>query len=117
MVLHLLTANAEHWPRPPTQHHLADPDEYRATVRNLLQAGSTPATPQPHRAPQPTHLSHDHFEPLTLGADQHPSHPTSLRPPAHHHIMISIQQSPQPFRMSEDSGCGALPHFSYCHFP
>lgn len=119
MVLHLLAANAEHWPRPPTQRppsrpqripgHRPQPAASRKHTTCNARASPCASTDPP--APRS-------LEPLTLCADQHPSPPPHPeRPPAHHRIMISIQQSPQPFRMSEDSGCRAVPHFSYCHFP
>ncbi len=36
MVLRLLAANAEHWLAHHLNAYLQDPDEYRATTRNLL---------------------------------------------------------------------------------
>jgi hypothetical protein len=37
MVLRLLAANAEHWLDHQLNAYLQDPNEYRATTRNLLQ--------------------------------------------------------------------------------
>jgi hypothetical protein len=41
MVLRLLAANAEHWLSHHLNAYLQDPDEYRATTRNLLHLGGT----------------------------------------------------------------------------
>src|SRR5262249_57850760 len=41
MVLRLLAANAEHWLAHHLNAYLQDPDEYRATTRNLLHLGGT----------------------------------------------------------------------------
>ncbi|HET6949043.1 MAG TPA: hypothetical protein VFI47_01615 [Acidimicrobiales bacterium] len=41
MVLRLLAANAEHWLADRLNAYLQDPDEYRATTRNLLHLGGT----------------------------------------------------------------------------
>lgn len=41
MVLRLLAANAEHWLANQLNAYLQDPDEYRATTRNLLHLGGT----------------------------------------------------------------------------
>lgn len=41
MVLRLLTHNAEHWLAHRLNAYLQDPDEYRATTRNLLHLGGT----------------------------------------------------------------------------
>jgi hypothetical protein len=41
MVLRLLAANAEHWLAHQLNAYLQDPDEYRATTRNLLHLGGT----------------------------------------------------------------------------
>ena len=41
MVLRLLTHNAEHWLAHQLNAYLQDPDEYRATTRNLLHLGGT----------------------------------------------------------------------------
>jgi hypothetical protein len=41
MVLRLLAANAEHWLANRLNAYLQDPDEYRATTRNLLHLGGT----------------------------------------------------------------------------
>src|SRR5207244_7405566 len=47
MVLRLLAANAEHWLAHHLNTYLQDPDEYRATTRNLLHLGGT-ITYHPH---------------------------------------------------------------------
>lgn len=41
MVLRLLAANAEHWLARQLNAYLEDPNEYRATTRNLLHLGGT----------------------------------------------------------------------------
>ena len=41
MVLRLLAYNAEHWLATHLNTYLQDPDEYRATTRNLLHQGGT----------------------------------------------------------------------------
>jgi hypothetical protein len=41
MVLRLLAFNAEHWLADRLNTYLTDPDEYRATLRNLLHLGGT----------------------------------------------------------------------------
>ncbi len=41
MVLRLFVANAEHWLAHRLNAYLQDPDEYRATTRNLLHLGGT----------------------------------------------------------------------------
>jgi hypothetical protein len=41
MVLRLLAANAEHWLARQLNAYLQDPNEYRATTRNLLHLGGT----------------------------------------------------------------------------
>lgn len=97
MVLRLLAANAEHWLAHQLNAYLQDPNEYRATTRNLLHLGGTitytpdtinvhldrPATPKITRA-------------LALLTDQLNTNPPQRPPPHylhHHHTVINIQQS------------------------